>query len=60
MPRFRGPGAIGIALTAWDVWRRLPPAQRRVLLRQARKHGPKVAEQALVAYRALRSRRPPV
>ena len=36
-------GPIGIALTAWDVWRRLPPRQRKQLLNVARKHGPKVA-----------------
>jgi hypothetical protein len=39
-------GAFGVALTAWDLWRRLPPAQRRLLIRQARKHGPTLVKQA--------------
>jgi hypothetical protein len=60
MPRFaRVPGPLGVAVAAWDVWRRLSPAQRRLLLAQMRKHGPKVAEQAFGAYRAFRGRRPP-
>jgi hypothetical protein len=36
------------ALTVYDIWRRLPPAQRRWLWRQARTHGPRVARVALV------------
>jgi hypothetical protein len=35
-------GPVGIAITAWDVWRRLPPAQRKLLIRAARANGPKV------------------
>jgi TRAP-type C4-dicarboxylate transport system substrate-binding protein len=42
----RRAGPIGVALTAWDLWRRLPPKQRRALLRAARKHGPKVVKTA--------------
>jgi hypothetical protein len=41
----RRTGAVGLALTAWDIWRRIPPAQRRMILRQARKHGPTVIKQ---------------
>jgi hypothetical protein len=41
----RRTGAVGLALTAWDIWRRIPPAQRRMLVRQARKHGPTVIKQ---------------
>jgi hypothetical protein len=55
MARLRKPGALGLALTAYDVWRRLPPAQRRRLLRMARKHGPKVAKAATRAARAKRA-----
>jgi hypothetical protein len=40
--RFR-PGPIGIAITLYDVWRRLPPRQRQQVLRLARKHGPVAA-----------------
>lgn len=38
------PWAITIAM--WDIWRRLPPAQRRQLLLLARRHGPKLAGRA--------------
>jgi hypothetical protein len=45
MPRLRGlrPGPVGIAITLYDVWRRLPPKQRKQVLELARKHGPTVA-----------------
>jgi len=46
MPRLRSlarAGPFGLALTAWDIWRRIPKKHRRAILRQARKHGPKVA-----------------
>lgn len=58
MARFRKlrPGPVGIALTAFDVWRRLSPKQRKQLMRLAREHGPKVT--ARVA-QARRSRRTP-
>jgi hypothetical protein len=36
-------GPVSLALTAWDIWRRLPPRQRRQIIDIARKHGPKVA-----------------
>ena len=52
MPRMklkRGAGAVGMAFTAWDLWRRLPPRQRRWVFKQARKHGPRIAKQALAA-----------
>ena len=47
MPRFsrlitRRAGPIGVMLTAWDIWRRIPKKQRRAILKQARKHGPTV------------------
>ncbi|HKG43897.1 MAG TPA: hypothetical protein VKB10_06605 [Gaiellaceae bacterium] len=53
---FRGAGPIGVALTAWDIWRRIPKQHRRLIVRQARKHGPKVA--ARVIQQGQR-RRPP-
>ena len=40
--RFR-PVPIAVALTLYDVWRRLPPQQRKQLLVLARRHGPTVA-----------------
>jgi hypothetical protein len=39
----RRAGPIGLALTAYDIWRRLPPKQRRQILAATRKHGPRVA-----------------
>jgi hypothetical protein len=49
----RKTGPIGLALTAWDIWRRIPPQHRRTLIRQARKHGPRIAS------RIVNSRRRP-
>jgi hypothetical protein len=39
----RRAGPIGLALTAYDIWRRLPKKQRRQILEATRKHGPRVA-----------------
>jgi hypothetical protein len=54
IPRF---GPVGIALTAWDLWRRLSPRQRKQVMNIARKHGPKVATRVMQA-RSRRMRRP--
>ena len=37
------PGPVGVAIAMYDVWRRLPPKQRKQVLTLARKHGPKAA-----------------
>ena len=50
-------GPVGIALTAWDIWRRLPPKQRKQVISIARKHGPKVAARVLQARARVRNRR---
>jgi hypothetical protein len=48
--RFRiRPTPWALTIAAWDIWRRLPPAQRRQLLTLARKHGPKLAARAAKA-----------
>ena len=39
-------GPVGIALTAFDLWRRLPEAQRRQLLEHGRRHGSRLAVEA--------------
>ena len=52
----RRAGPIGIALTAWDLWRRLPPRQRKQVLDIARKHGPKVAARVMQARSRARTR----
>jgi len=41
----------------WDIWRRLPPKQRKQIANVARKHGPKVASRLLKASARARSRR---
>jgi hypothetical protein len=43
----RRAGPLGLALTAWDLWRRIPPKHRKTIVRQARKHGPKLARRAI-------------
>jgi hypothetical protein len=60
MPRLltRRLGPVGAALTLWDVWRRLPPKQRRWVVQQARTHGPRMVKQAMDSQRTRRSRRP--
>ncbi len=48
MPKVpRNAGPIGLALTAYDVWRRLSPRQRRLIAKQAKKYGPQIATRAL-------------
>jgi hypothetical protein len=43
----RRAGPLGLALTAWDIWRRIPRKYRRTIVKQARRHGPRLAKQAL-------------
>jgi hypothetical protein len=50
-------GPLGLALTAWDIWRRLPPRQRKQIVSIARKHGPKVAARVMQARARARERR---
>jgi hypothetical protein len=49
-------GPLGLALTLYDLYRRLPPKQRRQLVELTRKHGPRLAARAMQAQRARRSR----
>ncbi|HVR13485.1 MAG TPA: hypothetical protein VMS41_06880 [Gaiellaceae bacterium] len=44
-PRKIGP--LGVALTAYDIWRRIPPQHRRMLVAEARRHGTRVAKAAV-------------
>ena len=48
-------GPVGLALTAYDIWRRIPKRQRRQIVDVARKHGPRAA--AAVARRSKAARR---
>jgi hypothetical protein len=52
------PGPVGLALALYDVWRRLPPRQRKQLMQLARKHGPTVAKRVMEMQRGRRGRRP--
>jgi hypothetical protein len=58
----RRAGPIGLALTAYDIWRRIPPAQRRQILAATRRHGPRLAATAVQRGRdiaaARRAKRP--
>jgi hypothetical protein len=53
----RRAGPIGIALTAYDIWRRIPPRQRRQIIAATRKHGPRMAAKVVEAGRRRRPRR---
>ncbi|HWG56450.1 MAG TPA: hypothetical protein VNT58_08005 [Gaiellaceae bacterium] len=53
MPRLRPTGPVGLALTAFELWRRLPPKQRKKVVEVTRKHGPRVAS-ALITRRRPR------
>jgi TRAP-type C4-dicarboxylate transport system substrate-binding protein len=57
MARFRRPGAIGIALTTWELWRRLPPEYRRQILRAAREHAPRLLAEVKRRREAFAKRR---
>jgi hypothetical protein len=51
------PGPVGVAIAMWDIWRRLPPRQRKQLMGLARKHGPTVARRVMQMQRGRRGRR---
>ena len=53
--KFR-PGPVGVAITLFDVWRRLSPKQRKLALQLARTHGPKAAKKLMQFQRARRGR----
>jgi hypothetical protein len=53
----RRAGPLGLALTLYDLYRRLPPKQRKKLLEVTRKHGPKVARAAFERGRTARAAR---
>ena len=52
----RRAGPLGLALTAYDLWRRLPPKQRKQVLDATRKHGPRVAASVVKRTSARRPR----
>jgi hypothetical protein len=44
LPRRAGP--FGLVLSAYDAWKKLPPERRDKIVKQVRKHGPKVVKEA--------------
>jgi len=40
------PGPVAVMVTLMELWKRLPPQQRKQLLTLARKHGPTVMAKA--------------
>ena len=52
----RKAGPVGVALTAWDLWRRLPPEYRRQITVATRRYGPLIAATAAKRYRDYRKR----
>jgi hypothetical protein len=42
---------ITLAFSAYRLWRRLPPKQRRQIIEQTRKHGPRIAKHAVTTAR---------
>jgi hypothetical protein len=53
---YRRLGPLGLALTAYDIWRRIPPKHRKRILREARHHGPRLAKAARDRRRSRRRR----
>jgi hypothetical protein len=54
---YRRMGPVGVVLTAFDLWRRIPPKHRKRILAEARKHGPRLAKAARDSQRRTRRRR---
>jgi hypothetical protein len=54
LPRRAGP--IGLVLTAYDVWKKLPPERRDKIVSQVRKRGPKMVKDAATVARAAAKR----
>ena len=50
-------GPIGIALTAYDVWRRIPKQYRRRIMSEVVRQGPRLAQEASRYYRNKRPKR---
>jgi hypothetical protein len=56
MPRLLPTNPLAAAWLAYTLWRKLPVAQRRLLLQAARTHGPRVAAAAAAAAKARKKR----
>ena len=49
-------GPLTTVTVLWDVWKRIPPKQRKQIVDQARKHGPRLIKQAVKARSKARGR----
>jgi hypothetical protein len=47
-------GPLATAAVLWDVWKRIPPKQRKQIIAQARKHGPGLIKHAMKVRRKPR------
>jgi hypothetical protein len=54
VPRILRRSPITLALTVWEIWRRLPPQHRQRLLEATRTHGPRLAAAAIAMKRRRR------
>ena len=52
----RRAGPLGVLLTAYDIWRRIPRRQRERIVEATRKHGPRLAADAVRRRRERASR----
>ena len=50
---------IGLLITAYDIWRRLPPSQRQRIIAASREHGPRLARAAVERGRGRRHKPKP-
>jgi hypothetical protein len=44
----------GMSVALWEIWTRIPPAHRKRLIHQARRHGPRLAKNAVIHRRSRR------
>jgi hypothetical protein len=58
MPPLIPKNPVAAGLFAYTMWRKLPPAQRRMLLQAARTHGPRVAAAAAAAAKTRARKKP--
>ena len=47
-------GTLGLAMAAWKGWQRLSPAQRKAVMKQVKKRGPRAAASLAGYLRRLR------
>jgi hypothetical protein len=47
-------GPVGVVLTAFDIWRRIPRKHRKRIIAETRKHGPRLIKAAAEKRRGRR------